>query len=136
VTISIRQVQGRKPVAILGIHGDLDASNYQQVIDEAKKAYEAGTRHILIDMAAIPFMASSGLVALHSILLLLRGDQPPDPEFGWAALHGMGRDLDGGLQGHVKLLNPQPRVERVLKMASFDRVFEIHTDEETAINSF
>jgi hypothetical protein len=81
-------------------------------------------------------MASSGLVALHSILLLLRGDQPPDPEFGWAALHSIDRDLDGGLQEHVKLLNPQPRVERVLKMASFDLVFEIHTDEETAIASF
>ena len=75
-------------------------------------------------------------MALHSIALLVRGEEPPDPEHGWAAFHAISHDLDSGPQQHVKLLNPQPRVERVLKMAGFDRFFEVFTDQEAAIASF
>jgi anti-anti-sigma regulatory factor len=40
------------------------------------------------------------------------------------------------LQQQVKFLNPQPKVERVLKMAGFDQFFEIFSDQEAAIASF
>jgi anti-anti-sigma regulatory factor len=124
------------PVTILGIQGDLDASNYLDVIARAREICEGGARHILIDMGGVPYMSSSGLVALHSIALLVRGEDPPDPEHGWAAFHSIDRDLDTGPQQHVKLLNPQPRVERVLKMAGFDRFFEVFSDQEAAVSSF
>jgi anti-sigma B factor antagonist len=136
MTITVRQAQGTVPVTILGIQGDLDASNYLDVIARAKEICEAGAQHILIDMSGVPYMASSGLVALHSIALLVRGEEPPDPEHGWEAFHAIGRDLNSGLQQRVKLLNPQPRVERVLEMAGFDRFFEVFTDQEAAIASF
>ena len=61
MTITIDQVEGKVPVTILGIQGDLDASNYQEVIDSATQACEAGTSNILIDMAEIQFMSSQGL---------------------------------------------------------------------------
>jgi hypothetical protein len=81
-------------------------------------------------------MASSGLLALHAVALLMRGETPPDPAEGWGALRSIDRDREAGLQQHVKLLNPQPRVERVLKLAGLDRFFEIYTDQQTAIVSF
>jgi anti-anti-sigma factor len=136
MTITVSQAQGNMPVTILGIQGDLDASSYLDVVAKAKEVCQAGARHVLIDMSDVPYMASSGLVALHSVALLAQGEEPPDPEYGWAAFRAAGRDVDSGPQQHVKLLNPQPRVERVLKMAGFDRFFEIFTDQEAAVASF
>ncbi len=42
-------------------------------------------------MAEIQFMSGSGLVALHSIALLLRGEELPDPEYGWEAFSTLDR---------------------------------------------
>ena len=136
MTITIDQVQGKVPVTILGIQGDLDASNYQEVIDSATQACEAGTSNILIDMAEIQFMSSSGLVALHSIALLLRGEELPDPEYGWEAFSTLDRDRESGVQEHVKLLNPQPQVDRSLEITGLKKFFEVYTDLDTAVASF
>jgi len=48
----------------------------------------------------------------------------------------MDRDRAGGPQVHVKLLSPQPAVADILDLASFDSLFEIHTDLEAALASF
>ena len=136
MTITTSQVQGSVPVTILSIQGDLDASNSQEVISLAKLAYDGGARHMLVDLGGTPFMSSSGLVALHSVTLLMQGKEPPDPEYGWAAFRAAGRDVDSGPQETIKLLNPLPRVQRAIEMAGFDRFFEIYTDREEAIASF
>jgi anti-anti-sigma regulatory factor len=137
MTITISQAQGRVPVTVLSLHGDLDASNYLDVIEVAQEAYANGARYILLDMNDVPFMSSSGLMALHSVALLMRGQEPPDPEQGWSALHTMRRDVDeGSVQERVKLVNLQPRVERALKMARFDQYFECCDDLEAAVASF
>ncbi len=136
MTITIDQVQGKVPVTILGVQGDLDASNYQEVIDSATQAFEAGARDMLIDMSDIQFMSSSGLVALHSIALLLRGEKLPDPEFGWEAFNTLERDRESGIQEHVKLLNPQPQVDRSLEITGLKKFFEVYTDLDTAVGSF
>ena len=136
MTIKLERAQGDTPVAILSIQGDLDASNYKEVINAAKGAHQDGLQYLLIDMSEVPFMSSSGLIALHSIALLMRGEEPPDPEYGWEAFHALDRDRDSGVQTKVKLLNPQPRVEQSLKITAMNEFFEIHTDLDTAIASF
>jgi anti-anti-sigma regulatory factor len=134
--ITVKQVQGKVPVTILHTHGDLDASNYQDLIAKGREIYAAGARDILLDMSDTPFMGSSGLAALHSLALLVRGEPMPDLESGWDVFHGIDRDRDTGFQPHLKLLNPQPQVQRVLEMSGLNQFFEIHTDLETAIASF
>jgi anti-anti-sigma regulatory factor len=134
--ITVDQIQSRVPVTVLAIHGDLDASNYEQVIAKARELYAAGTRHLLLDLSAMPFMGSSGVVALHSVALLMRGEAPPDPEAGWQAFHSIDHARAGGVQQQVKLLSPQPKVSRTLQMTSMDDFFEIHTDRQAAIASF
>jgi anti-anti-sigma regulatory factor len=134
--LTIEQAQGRVPVTILNIDGALDASNYENVIAKAKQLYDAGTRYLLIDMSRLSFMSSSGLVALHSIVLLMRGEQPPGAELGWQAFHAIGHDRDTGIQPHVKLLNPQPKIRQTLEMTSLDEFFEIHSARQAAIDSF
>ncbi len=134
--ITVQQKQGRAPVTVLQTHGDLDASNYQTLIAKAQQVYDAGTRNILIDMSDTEFMGSSGLVALHSIALLMRGDELSNPESGWAAFHAIDRDRDTGLQQHIKLFNPQPQVDRALEVSGLKQFFEVHTNLETAVASF
>ena len=136
MSINVHQVRGRVPVAILGVQGDLDATNYQELIAKAKEVYGAGTRDILVDLGQTPFLSSSGLVALHSIAMMLKGEQPPNPQDGWSAIHTVGRGVGSGVQQHIKLLNPQPKVERVLEKAGLKELFEIHTDLAAAVASF
>ena len=130
------QIQSRVPVTLLAIHGDIDASNYEQVIAKARELYAAGTRHLLLDLSDVPFMGSSGVVALHSVALLMRGETPPDREAGWQAFHSIDHARAGGVQQQVKLLSPQPKVSRTLQMTSMTDFFEIHIDKQAAIASF
>ena len=136
MSITISQAQGRPHVTVLAIRGDLDAKNFREMIAKAGEAYKAGARCLLVDMSEMPFMSSSGLVALHSTILLFQGQQPPDPEHGWEALHAIDRDLDCGIQTDVKLLNPQPRVRRTLEVTGMEKFFEIYMEREAAIDSF
>jgi anti-anti-sigma regulatory factor len=136
MSVVIEQAQGEAPVTILVLRGDLDASNYRQVIAKAEEAYAAGARSLLVDMSDVPFMASSGMVALHSIVLLFGGEERPDLEHGWEAFHAIGRDQDKGVQKLVKLLNPQPRVMRTLEVTGLKAFFEIYSERDAAIASF
>jgi len=136
MNISVRQLQGKVAVTVLGVQGDLDASNYQDLIAKAKEVHGAGTKDILLDLTNTSFVSSSGLVALHSIALLMRGEQPPAQEQGWGAIHSIHRGLGTGVQEHLKLLNPQPYVVRTLEKAGLIEFFEIHTDLDTAVASF
>jgi anti-anti-sigma regulatory factor len=136
VSITIYQAQGKVPVTILAIQGDLDASNYRQAIAKAEEAYSAGSRNLLVDMSEMGFMASSGIVALHNMVLLFRGEQRPDPEHGWEAFHAIDRDREEGMQQYVKLVNPQPRVMRTLEVTGLNAFFETYSNLDAAIASF
>jgi serine/threonine-protein kinase RsbW len=134
--ITVKQVQGRVPVTILQTHGDLDASSFQSLITKGREVYAAGARDILLDMSNTPFMGSSGLAALHSLALLVRGEELPDLEAGWNVFHDIDRNRDAGLQMHFKIASPQPQVERVLEMSGLTQFFEIHPDLDAAVASF
>ena len=113
---TIEGASGRVPITIISLDGELDASNFVELIATSRGLYESGTRHLLLDLANLRFMASSGLVALHSILRLMHGEAPPDPDAGWGALHSLGLDVSGGgTQTEVQLCAPQPAVERVAR---------------------
>jgi anti-anti-sigma factor len=94
LTIDVDTLGGSPSVTVVALDGELDASNYEKVIDVVREAYVAGARGLVIDMAKLTFMASSGLFALHSALRIMRGETPPDPEMGWSALHQVAQDHD------------------------------------------
>ena len=94
----------------------MDASNYLDVIARAKELYAAGTRHLLLDLHGLSFMSSAGLMALHSIALIMQSQKPPDPEHGWSAFRAVERDLEGGKATNCKILNPQPAVSESLEV--------------------
>src|SRR5215218_3934828 len=106
MNITVVQYQGRVQVALLRLFGALDGTSYLDLIGKAKKLYVNGTRHMIIDLAEVSCLSSAGMLALHQITVLLRGETPPDPETGWAAFHAMADDLERGIQPQLKLLAP------------------------------
>lgn len=135
MNLSVLQMQGQVPVTVLSIEGELDGSNYKQVISKTKELYQTGTRSLLLDLTNMSYMSSSGVVALHSIAVLLHTGIMPDQDHGWSALHRVVEE-ESGFRKEVKLLNPQERVDRTLEMSGMKRFLEIFTDLPTAVNSF
>jgi anti-anti-sigma factor len=136
MNISVSQAEGRVPVTVLKLDGQLDGQNFQELIAKAQELHGAGARDFLLDLSDLTYISSAGLVALHSVALLARGEEIPDVEGGWSAYRSMGRTSDAGVQKHVKLLNPRNEIMGVLDMVGFSSVFEIFMDREEAIKSF
>jgi anti-anti-sigma regulatory factor len=137
LTTSVEAAAGRVPITIVSLDGELDASNFERLVDEMGQLYAAGTRNLLLDLTNLTFLASSGLIALSSIVRIMHGQPPIDPESGWGALHELGNDVaDGTTQTAVQLAGPQPAVERVLQRTGLDRLFHIHPDRATALEAF
>lgn len=134
--IAFEQVQNQVTVTILKPKGNLDASSYRDLIDKGQTMIQQGAQYILIDLSQVPYLSSSGLVALHTLAVTLRGDTPMGPDDGWGAMNAIRRDIDHGFQQNIKLLNPQPKVDHVLQIAGFKNLFEIFTDREKALASF
>jgi anti-anti-sigma regulatory factor len=122
------------PTTVVALSGELDASNFNALIETGRRLYADGTRRIVLDLAELSFLASSGLVALHSLIRILRGEAPPDPEEGWGAIHSLEFDVSGGAgQTEVVLVAPQAAVDRVLERTGLKRLFHVHPDRATAV---
>ena len=135
--ISVSQQQGNVPVTVIKLDGQLDGQNYQDLIAKAQELYKAGARNFIIDLSDLTYTSSAGLVALHSVALLVKGEELPDTEHGWSAYRSMGRTSSAaGLQEHVKLFKPRDEVKSVLEMVGFTNVFAIFTDLDEAVKSF
>ena len=131
---TVERVEGRVPITVVALDGELDASNFERLIDEVRGLYDAGDRTLLLDLSGLTFMASSGLVALHGIVLVMHGDEPPDLEVAGRAFHALTNAVDGAeRQTEVQLCGAQPAVTRVLERTGLDRLFVSHPDRATAI---
>jgi anti-anti-sigma factor len=130
--ITVTQEQGRVPVTVLHVQGDVNASTADQFQEEAQKAYDDGARDMLIDLSGVSLLSSAGLRALHSIFNMLRSDSPEESD--GAVRKGL---TDGTFKSpHLKLLNPDKNVTQVLSMAGFDMFLEIYNNLKKAVASF
>lgn len=133
----IDHAEGRVPITVVTLDGELDASNFNALVATVQGLYASGTRDLLLDLSDLRFMASSGLVALHSIVRILGGEAPDDSEAGWNALHAVSHDVEGGsTQTSVQLCGAQPGVQRVLDRTGLSRLFVVHPDRAAAIAAF
>jgi anti-anti-sigma factor len=134
--VSTTQAQGRVPVTILHLSGRIDASNFQDMFNTAKELYDKGVRDLLLDLGGVTFISSAGIVGLHRIALLYRGENVQEEESGWNAIHAIDRDQTGATQEHVKLLNPTPDIDHTLDLVGFKRYFDIYSNQEAAVAAF
>ncbi len=98
---------------VFALNGRLDASSTDQELERVRTAIDGGLRHILLDMAEVSFMSSSGLRAL----LLLRKN---------VLAHN----------GVLRLCALQPQVLEVFSITGFTQVFAIHRTREDALGAF
>lgn len=123
-------------VAVVTLTGELDASNFEDLIETARTAAADGARQLVVDLSGLSYMGSSGLVALHSAAMLMRGEEPPSPESGWAAFHHAADEVSAPPDREpLALVAPQPAVRRVLDRSGMARIFPVHADRETAITA-
>ena len=126
ITVSIQQ--RREPIAVMSLQGDIDASNFVQVVDKAREIYQNPARDLVIDLSEVSSISTTGLVAIHKIALLYSGipETMAHPDLTHAST----------ARKHVKLLNPQPAVEKALETAGLKLFFKVFHDLESALNSF
>lgn len=127
--ISVIREEVRVPVAVMRISGAV--TDNTQLEQKAQELFDAGTRNILLDLTDVPYMASSGLRALHFIYTLLRTDtanENKEAEKGIAA--------GTYTSPHLKLLKPHPHVVEVLRATGYDMFLEIYKDRQQALSSF
>jgi hypothetical protein len=128
--ISVSQEQARVPVTILHLKGAV--RDNAPIEAQARAAFEAGARNILLDLSEVPYMATAGLRALHTIFTMLRTNAPDESDEATKAGIAAGTFVSP----HLKLLKPTPHVLEVLKMAGYDMFLEIHHDLKRALASF
>lgn len=136
---TVDRVEARVPVTVLRLQGDLDSSNFETLIDEGRRIYEAGDRDLLLDLRQVAYMGSSGLVAIHALVLTFNGGEPPGPDAGWEAHHAIARSVEGGMQPHVKVLlsaDPSSPIPRVFDRTGMNRFIDVRTDEQDALGAF
>ena len=132
MTIDVEHLGGSPSLTVVALDGELDASNYEQVIAVVRDAYARGARGLVFDMSKLSFMASSGLFALHSALRIMRGETPPDPEMGWGALHEVSHDHDASAS-NVRLAAPQDAIARVLERTGMSGLFGVDASRADAV---
>jgi anti-anti-sigma factor len=131
LTIDVDHQGGTPSITVVALDGELDASNYERVIEVVREAYANGARGLVIDMSKLTFMASSGLFALHSALRIMRGETPPDPEMGWSALHQVAQD-HASAAATVRLAAPQEAIARVLERTGMAALFGVDASRDDA----
>ena len=121
-------------VAVVALVGELDASNYEDVIREAHQAYADGARVLVLDLAGLTYMGSAGLVALHAAGLIFQGIEPQTGEGGWDALQQYTVDTSAArFHAVLKLAAVPPTVDRVFSHTGMGNLFERHPDRAAAI---
>jgi anti-anti-sigma regulatory factor len=123
-------------VTVMHLMGDVDSSNYTDVIVRAQEVYNEGGRNLLLDLEKVPYVSSAGLMAFHTIARIFAGHSIYGSESGRPAFRSINPKEDSSARDRFKLLNPQPAVEQVLDVIGLKEFFEIHTDINTGVNSF
>ena len=129
--INVTYHQGKESIAIMQLIGDINATNFIQISDTAQELYMNPARNLIIDLSEVPTITSTGLAAIHKIALLYSGvpqnvEQDANPDFTHSS----------NARKHVKLLNPQPDVEKTLENAGLKLFFRIFKDLDSALASF
>ncbi|HET7144656.1 MAG TPA: STAS domain-containing protein [Anaerolineales bacterium] len=134
--ISFSKQNGRVPVTIMHLTGNVDASNYTDVIAKAQESFDGGVRDLLIDLSKVPYVSSAGLMSLHAVVLIFSGNSAKSKEGGRPSFRSIDPQRDDVGLHHVKLLSPQTAVEQVLDVVGLKQFLNIHTDLETAVQSY
>jgi len=129
INVSIHEA--KEPIAVMRLKGEINAANFVLVSDKARELYQNPARNLIIDLGEVISISSTGMAALHNIALLYSGtpqtvQQGANPDF----------THNSNARKHVKLLNPQPEVDKSLETSGMKLFFKVFRDLDSAIASF
>jgi len=127
--IVVSQEEGRVPIAVFHVKGEIGAHNYDQIQGQVSETFGNGTRNLILDLSEVTYMSSAGLRALHSIFKIMHPD---------TADQEMETGVSGGTtkSPHLKVVTPPPDILKVIKAVGFDVFLEIYDSREKAVASF
>jgi len=99
-------------ILLIQVKGRLDATSEPDLRDALKSYLEKGFLKIIVDLQQVPFIDSSGLVALVSGLRLARKKR-----------------------SDIVLSGIRPQVQTVFRLTMLDRIFPIHPTSDDAKRS-
>jgi anti-anti-sigma regulatory factor len=134
--ITTSTMQGRVPVAVLHLDGNLDASNFTDVIQKSQELYDSGARDLLIDLSKVPYISSAGLMSIHTLSLIFTGQSIQTGSSGRTTFRSLNPGRDKAAREHVKMLGLQKAVSDVFEMVGLKEFFETFDDIESAVKSF
>lgn len=128
IKVSIEQVD--EAVAVMKITGDINASNFMEIVDKAGEIYRNPSRYLIIDLSDVPSISSTGMVAIHKIALIYSGvpqdvEENENPDFTHS----------NAARKYVKLLKPQAAVDESLSKAGMKLFFKFFNDLDSALKS-
>ncbi|HAV77231.1 MAG TPA: hypothetical protein DCX53_07745 [Anaerolineae bacterium] len=117
-------------VAVMKPTGEINATNFMEIVDKASTTYNNPARYLIIDLSEVSSITSTGMVAIHKIALIYSG-VPQD------VAEGENPDFTHSNEARkfVKLLNPQPEVDKALEKAGMKLYFKFYDDLASALNS-
>lgn len=129
--ISISIEQGKEPIAVMKLKGEINATNFMEVVEKAQEIYNNPVRNLVIDLSEVPSISSTGQVAIHKIALIYSGvpqrvEADENPDFTHSS----------NARKHVKLLAPQPAVDEALTKAGMKLFFKVFNDLDSVLKSF
>jgi anti-anti-sigma factor len=132
--IKVSTENGRVPVTVLHVDGNIDSSTHEAFQAKVKEEIGNGARYILIDLSDVSFISSAGLRSLNNIFNQLR-KLYPDANL---SEHDIRIGISNGTyrSPHLKLLNLSNEARTAFEMAGFDMFIESFTDKQKAIASF
>jgi len=132
--IKVSTENGRVPITIIHVDGNIDSASYEAFTVKAEDLIKGGTRYVLVDLSHVPFVSSAGLRALHGIFNQLR-TLHPDTNLSEEAIK---KGIAAGTykSPHLKLLNLSKEAHTAFTLSGFDMFIEAYTDKAKAIASF
>jgi anti-anti-sigma factor len=132
--IQVTTANGRVPVTVMHVNGNIDALTYEQFQAKADELIQDGARYLLIDLAKCPFVSSAGLRALHQIFNKLRSKETGNT----LSEEEVRRGISAGTyrSPHLKLVNLSKETRSAFELSGFDMFIDTFDDEHAAIASF
>ncbi|MBI1801847.1 MAG: STAS domain-containing protein [Chloroflexi bacterium] len=130
--IVVSHAQSRVPVVVFHVSGRLDAATHAQLVQQARAAYDAGMRHLVIDLSECSFISSAALQAIHKILIMLR--TAPSAGSGQSARRAAGKG--SGKSPYLKLCGASPSVREVLSIVGYDGFMDLYPSLGDALGAF
>ena len=129
--ITASNEQGRVPVRVLHITGDVDTSSFEQLQKQAREEIDAGARYLVLDLEKVHYVSSYGIRAISQIFSWLR--QAAGDEGDKSA---QGASVGTYFSPNLKLAGASPMVNKVLTDTGLDLYMQICDNVEQAVAAF